>query len=326
MPGTLPHTQNGFAQTAAEQHFREDLGDEGATRDEDPTTLKFDGKVAIADEEPAATRTTGPGVSAARALSASAVSRARAHLRVQLVVQLESRLRRQAAPELGSASRMIARSLAPTWCSCHTGKPRAVRIAGAREVRPVRRHLIRDFPVRRRRSRELRVAAIREQRQLADVVEHVRHLGRVRRRERRLAGRRRRVLREEVQIRFVAALELVVGIEPADPERAVVRRLRRRSLRFFVRRMRIEREILVRERTPARRAPAPRNCCAVRAPGKNASSLFEPTSTSTAFWRPAANVVDGSSGMTQPSTIMPALRNFAVTSSADIARSCCDAS
>ena len=28
MPGTLPHTQNGFAQTAAEQHFREQLDDE----------------------------------------------------------------------------------------------------------------------------------------------------------------------------------------------------------------------------------------------------------------------------------------------------------
>ena len=28
MPGTLPHTANGFAQTAAEQHFREDLDEE----------------------------------------------------------------------------------------------------------------------------------------------------------------------------------------------------------------------------------------------------------------------------------------------------------
>ena len=44
MPGTLPHTQNGFAQTAAEQHFREQLDEETAG---DPTTLKFDGKVAV---------------------------------------------------------------------------------------------------------------------------------------------------------------------------------------------------------------------------------------------------------------------------------------
>ena len=51
MPGTLPHTENGFAQTAAEQHFREDLGDEGADKHDDPTTLKFEGKVAIADED-----------------------------------------------------------------------------------------------------------------------------------------------------------------------------------------------------------------------------------------------------------------------------------
>ena len=33
MPGTLPHTQNGFAQTAAEQHFREELGDETRERE-----------------------------------------------------------------------------------------------------------------------------------------------------------------------------------------------------------------------------------------------------------------------------------------------------
>ena len=51
MPGTLPHTENGFAQTAAEQQFREDLGDEGTKANEDPTTLKFDGKVAVADED-----------------------------------------------------------------------------------------------------------------------------------------------------------------------------------------------------------------------------------------------------------------------------------
>jgi hypothetical protein len=52
MPGTLPDTQNGFAQTAAEQPFREPLGDEGAnTPNDDPTTLKFEGKVAISDDD-----------------------------------------------------------------------------------------------------------------------------------------------------------------------------------------------------------------------------------------------------------------------------------
>ncbi len=51
MPGTLPHTQNGFAQTAAEQHFREDAGEERANADDDPTTLKFDGKVAVSDDD-----------------------------------------------------------------------------------------------------------------------------------------------------------------------------------------------------------------------------------------------------------------------------------
>lgn len=53
MPGTLPHTQNGFAQTAAEQHFPEhpdeDRGSERAN--DDPTTLKFEGKVALSDED-----------------------------------------------------------------------------------------------------------------------------------------------------------------------------------------------------------------------------------------------------------------------------------
>jgi hypothetical protein len=52
MPGTLPHTQNGFAQTAAEQQLREPLGDESSNAtDEDPTTLKFEGKVAISDDD-----------------------------------------------------------------------------------------------------------------------------------------------------------------------------------------------------------------------------------------------------------------------------------
>jgi hypothetical protein len=51
MAGTLPHTQNGFAQTTAEQHFREQLGDDAVSPNEDPTTLRFDGKVAIADDD-----------------------------------------------------------------------------------------------------------------------------------------------------------------------------------------------------------------------------------------------------------------------------------
>lgn len=51
MPETLPHTQNGFAQTVAEQRSREELGGEAASANEDPTTLKFDGKVAVSDED-----------------------------------------------------------------------------------------------------------------------------------------------------------------------------------------------------------------------------------------------------------------------------------
>jgi hypothetical protein len=49
MAGTLPHTQNGFAQTVAEQRFREELGDESGN--EDPTTLQFEGKVALSDDD-----------------------------------------------------------------------------------------------------------------------------------------------------------------------------------------------------------------------------------------------------------------------------------
>jgi hypothetical protein len=51
MSGALPHTQNGFAQIAAEQRLREQLTADGATAHEDPTTLKFDGAVAIADDD-----------------------------------------------------------------------------------------------------------------------------------------------------------------------------------------------------------------------------------------------------------------------------------
>ena len=46
--GTLPHTQNGFAQTAAEQHFREQADEATAS---DPTTLKFEGKVSVAEDD-----------------------------------------------------------------------------------------------------------------------------------------------------------------------------------------------------------------------------------------------------------------------------------
>jgi hypothetical protein len=42
--------QDGSA-AAAEQHVRKDVGDEDAAAREDPTTLKFEGKVAIADED-----------------------------------------------------------------------------------------------------------------------------------------------------------------------------------------------------------------------------------------------------------------------------------
>jgi hypothetical protein len=51
MPGTLPHTQNGFVQTAAEQRFRGEPGEGDATANDDPTTLKFDGKVAISEDD-----------------------------------------------------------------------------------------------------------------------------------------------------------------------------------------------------------------------------------------------------------------------------------
>ena len=50
MPGTLPHTQNGFVQTAADQQLH-DKRDPPASEDSDPTTLKFDGKVAISDDD-----------------------------------------------------------------------------------------------------------------------------------------------------------------------------------------------------------------------------------------------------------------------------------
>jgi hypothetical protein len=48
MASTLPHTQKGFVQTLIEQHFREQLDDDTTS---DPTTLKFDGKVAVINED-----------------------------------------------------------------------------------------------------------------------------------------------------------------------------------------------------------------------------------------------------------------------------------
>jgi hypothetical protein len=49
MPGTLPHTENGFAQTGAEQKFRD--VDEGDAAADDSTTLKFDGKIAVSNDD-----------------------------------------------------------------------------------------------------------------------------------------------------------------------------------------------------------------------------------------------------------------------------------
>jgi hypothetical protein len=51
MPGTLPHTQGGLAQTAAEQQVHADRDNDDAPANEDPTTLKFEGKVAVSDED-----------------------------------------------------------------------------------------------------------------------------------------------------------------------------------------------------------------------------------------------------------------------------------
>jgi hypothetical protein len=49
MPGTLPHTENGFVQTATEQQLRERLVDDDAAIDN--TTLKFEGRMATADDD-----------------------------------------------------------------------------------------------------------------------------------------------------------------------------------------------------------------------------------------------------------------------------------
>lgn len=53
MPGKLPHTKNGFAQTVADQQLRERRDGAAAVEaeDDDPTTLKVEGKVTIADDD-----------------------------------------------------------------------------------------------------------------------------------------------------------------------------------------------------------------------------------------------------------------------------------
>lgn len=50
MPGTLPHTDNGLVQAATEQQFREPLDEREAAAD-DSTTLKFEGKIAVSNED-----------------------------------------------------------------------------------------------------------------------------------------------------------------------------------------------------------------------------------------------------------------------------------
>ena len=51
MPGTQPHTQDAVAPTAAKQPVRADHASDDAPTNEDPTTLKFTGKVAVSDED-----------------------------------------------------------------------------------------------------------------------------------------------------------------------------------------------------------------------------------------------------------------------------------
>lgn len=48
MANILPHTENGFAQVAAEQHIREQLA-QNAT--DDPTTLKIEGRITVTEED-----------------------------------------------------------------------------------------------------------------------------------------------------------------------------------------------------------------------------------------------------------------------------------
>ena len=147
---------------------------------------------------------------------------------------------------------MIARSLAPTWCSCHVGNPAPFGL-------PVRAKFAQYDDIWSATLRsgadaadERRLARVREQRRLAEVVERIRNLGRVRRRERRLPRGRRRVLREIEEPRLPALLLLIVGEQPHVPERAVVGAIGLRLARFLVGRMRIEAQELVRKGAPAR--------------------------------------------------------------------------
>lgn len=48
MTNILPHTENGFAQVAAEQHIREQLA---RSETDDPTTLKFEGRITVTEED-----------------------------------------------------------------------------------------------------------------------------------------------------------------------------------------------------------------------------------------------------------------------------------
>jgi hypothetical protein len=48
MGHSLPHTENGLAQIAAEQHAQRQLADDAT---DDPTTLKFEGRIAVTEED-----------------------------------------------------------------------------------------------------------------------------------------------------------------------------------------------------------------------------------------------------------------------------------
>jgi hypothetical protein len=50
MPGTRPQSENGLVQAAAEQRFRDEV-DEGDDAAADSTTLKFEGKIAVSNED-----------------------------------------------------------------------------------------------------------------------------------------------------------------------------------------------------------------------------------------------------------------------------------
>ena len=72
----------------------------------------------------------------------------------------------------------------------------------------------------------------------------------MRRRERRLAGRRGWVLREVIQIRAVASLDLVIRVQAHEPKDAIAEALPGRSRRFGVGRVRVEPQSRVGEAAP----------------------------------------------------------------------------